>query len=112
MLSLKANQKHLFEDVRDAFTGKYQFCTWETLEKGHRRIEKRIYMTLKAIEVFNEGEYLDRLGLQTLVQVERLVSRLEGDTRQEKQYYISSLALELCKELRDIFEDIGLLRID
>ena len=69
-------------------------------------------MTLKAIEVFNEGEYLDWLGLQTLVQVERLVSRLERETRQEKQYYISSLALELCKELRDIFEDICFLRID
>ncbi|MBB6276633.1 ISAs1 family transposase [Porphyromonas circumdentaria] len=99
VLSLKANQKHLFEDVRDAFTGKYQCHTWETLEKDHGRIEKRIYTTLKASEVFNEGEYSDWQGLQTLVQVERIVSRLEGETRQEKQYYISSLAPELCQEL-------------
>lgn len=41
ILSLKANQKYLFEDVQDAFSGKYKFHSWETLEKDHGRIEKR-----------------------------------------------------------------------
>ncbi|EIW92004.1 hypothetical protein HMPREF1322_1311 [Porphyromonas gingivalis W50] len=42
ILSLKANQKYLFEDVQDAFSGKYKLHSWETIEKDHGRIEKHI----------------------------------------------------------------------
>lgn len=57
ILSLKANQKYLFEDLQDAFSGKYKFHSWETIEKDHGRIEKRIYTTLNASGVFYEEEY-------------------------------------------------------
>ena len=62
-----------------------------------RRMDTRMFSRLGSMN--NEGEYSDWQGLQTLVQIERVVSRLEGETRQEKQYYISSLAPELCLEL-------------
>lgn len=39
ILSLKGNQKHLYEDVQDCFTGQYTCHRYETLEKDHGRIE-------------------------------------------------------------------------
>ena len=41
ILSLKGNQKHLYEDVQDCFTGQYTCHRYETLEKDHGRIDKR-----------------------------------------------------------------------
>lgn len=55
--SLKGNQKHLYEDVQDCFTGQYTCHRYETLEKYHSRIEKRTYTTLLASDVFDEGEH-------------------------------------------------------
>ena len=94
ILSLKGNQKHLYEDVQDCFTGQYTCHRYETLEKDHGRIEKRTYTTLLASDVFDEGEYSQWHGLRSLIQVEREISRLEGDTRIDRQYYISSLPPE------------------
>ena len=97
ILSLKSNQKHLYEDVRDCFTGQYRCHRYETLEKDHGRIEKRTYTTLLASEVFDEGEYSQWQGLRSLIQVEREISSLEGETRIDRQYYISSLPTEDCQ---------------
>lgn len=87
---------HLYEDVQDCFTGQYKTHNYETLEKNHDRIEKRTYTTLSASEVFDEGEYRQWQGLRSLVQVKREISSLEGETRIDKQYYISSLPPEDC----------------
>lgn len=87
ILSLKGNQKHLYEDVQDCFTGQYKTHSYETLEKNHGRIEKRTYTTLSASEVFDEGEYRQWQGLRSLVQVKREISSLEGEKRIDKQYY-------------------------
>ena len=65
--------------------------------KDHGRIEKRTYTTLLASEVFDEGKYSQWHGLRSLIQVEREISRLEGETRIDKQYYISSLYPESCQ---------------
>ena len=97
ILSLKGNQKHLYEDVQDCFTGQYGCHSYETLEKNHGRIEKRTYTTLSASEVFDEEEYSQWRGLRSLIQVEREISSLEGETRVDKQYYISSLPHEDCQ---------------
>ena len=94
--SLKGNQKHLYEDVQDCFTGRYRCHSYETLEKNHGRIEKRTYTTLPASEVFEEGEYSQWQGLRSLIQEEREITSLEGETRMDKQYYISSLLPEDC----------------
>lgn len=81
ILSLKGNpQKHLYEDVQDCFTGQYSCHRYETLEKAHSRIEKRTYTSLLASDVFDEGEYSRWHGLRSLIQVEREISRLEGET--------------------------------
>ena len=87
---------HLYEDFQDCFTGQYKTHNYETLEKNHGRIEKRTYTTLSASEVFDEGEYSQWQGLRSLVQVKREISSLEGETRIDKQYYISSLPPEDC----------------
>ena len=58
ILSLKGNQKHLYEDVQDYFTGYYTCHRYETLEKDHGRIEKRTYTTLLTSEVF-EADCID-----------------------------------------------------
>lgn len=84
ILSLKGNQKHLYEDVRDGFTGQYTCHRYETLKKDHGRIEKRTYTTLLASEFFDHGEYSQWLGLRRLIQVEREISSLEGETRIDK----------------------------
>ena len=97
ILSLKGNQKHLYEDVRDCFTGQYKCHCYETLEKDHGRIEKRTYTALPASEVFDEGEYSQWQGLRSLIQVEREISNSEGETRIDRQYYISSLPPEDCQ---------------
>lgn len=97
ILSLKGNQKHLYEDVQDCFTGQYMCHRYETLEKDHGRIEKRTYTTLLASDIFDEGEYSHWYGLRSLIQVKREISRLEGETRIDKQYYISSLPPESCQ---------------
>ncbi|ERJ71379.1 hypothetical protein HMPREF1554_00186, partial [Porphyromonas gingivalis F0569] len=86
-----------FSTRQSNFTGKYKHHTYETLEKDHGRIEKRIYTALQATEVFNESEYIQWQGLRSLIQVERMVSNPEGESPAEKQYYISSLAPEYCE---------------
>lgn len=101
ILSLKANQRHLFEDVQASFTGKYKFYRYETLEKDHGRIEKRVYTVLNALAVFDEEEYSRWEGLRSLIQVERIVSPLEGESRSEKQYYISCLPYNACERIGD-----------
>lgn len=50
-----------------------------------------------ASEVFDEGEYSQWHGLRSLIQVEREISRLEGEPRIDKLYYISSLPPNNCQ---------------
>ena len=57
ILSLKGNQKHLYEDVQDCFTGQYTCHRYENLEKDHGR-EKRTYTTLLTSDVF-EADCID-----------------------------------------------------
>ena len=39
VLCLKENHKHLFLDIRDAFTGKYTRFVYSTFDKAHQRVE-------------------------------------------------------------------------
>lgn len=57
ILSLKGNHKHFFKDIQDSFTcKKYKRHRYESLEKNHGSIEKRVYTILYASEVFCERE--------------------------------------------------------
>ena len=42
VLALKRNHRHLSEDVKDAFTGRYTQFTYSTLDKDHGRVEERM----------------------------------------------------------------------
>lgn len=98
VLALKANQAGLYEAVRQAFEesdyAAARPSTYETLEKGHGRVERRHYTVL------TDPAYLDvvdRQGrwwqLKSVIQVVR--ERTIGEvTQREVHYFLSSLAVE------------------
>ena len=54
VLALKRNHRHLSEDVKDAFTGRYTQFIYSTLDKDHGRVKERIYTALRPQEVLDE----------------------------------------------------------
>ena len=78
VLALKRNHRHLSEDVKDAFTGRYtQFIYSASTPRS-----------------LDESQYEPWKNLSSLVQVERLVTFSDGTERRDKQYYLSSLPAE------------------
>ena len=102
-LSSKKESRHLSEDVKDAFTGRYTQLTYSTLDKDHGRVEERIYTALRPQEVLDESQYVPWKNLSSLVQVERLVTFSDGTERRDKQYYLSSLPAEAGGEDRCLY---------
>ena len=99
VLALKRNHRHLSEDVKDAFTGRYTQFTYSTLDKDHGRVEERIYTALRPQEVLDESQYVPWKNLSSLVQVEHLVTFSDGTVRRDKQYYLSSLPAEAVERI-------------
>ena len=99
VLALKRNHRHLSEDVKDAFTGRYTQFIYSTLDKDHGRVEERIYAALRPQEVLDESQYEPWKNLSSLVQVERLVTFSDGTERRDKQYYLSSLPAEAVERI-------------
>ena len=96
VLAVKKNQKHLCEDVEDLFFGAFElggveYDTYETVEKGHGRIEIRQCWVisdpqdLSYISVLSEWKSLSCVAL---VRGER---RIGDSVSVENRYYISSL---------------------
>ena len=96
VLAVKQNQKHLYEDVKDLFFGAFElggveYDTYETVEKGHGRIEIRQCWVisdpqdLSYISVLSEWKSLSCVAL---VRGER---RIGDSVSVENRYYISSL---------------------
>ena len=98
-LSLKRNQRRLHEEVSDLFdeARREDFaeldCDWfETVEKGHGRVEiRRCWATSDAafIAYLNDRGEWTKLRSVAMVESER---RVDGKTSAEIRYYISSLA--------------------
>ena len=99
VLALKRNHRHLSEDVKDAFTGRYTQFTYSTLDKDHGRVEERIYTALRAQEVLDESQYESWRNLSSLVQIERHITFSDGTERRDKQYYLSSLLAEAVERI-------------
>jgi len=106
VLALKANQGILHEEVKayweDPKLPKTEYDEYETVEKGHGRIEERRYRMSSQIEWMD-----DRWpGLQSTGMVES--KRTIGDTATlERRYYLTSLppnAKELAKAIRAHWE--------
>jgi len=96
VVQLKANQGSFYEDVYAMFDEKYmdeadtdcEYETFETLEKGHGRIEKRICYVLKDVAYFTD--YLATWsGLKKIFAVKRIVTK-DGKTSEEVSCYLSS----------------------
>lgn len=96
-LPVKKNQSSLFEEVKtllDAaveagFCG-YDACQFETIEKGHGRIESRRYILVDASELPATEEWvgLTSVGLVIRDRTEK------GKTSTERVYFITSLDLD------------------
>ena len=99
VLCLKANHKHLLEDVQDGFTGQAMRFTYSTLDKGHGRIEERLYTAISAKEIIESSEISAWQHLQSVVRVERKVTLSDGQNRHDVQYYLSSLDASLVSDI-------------
>lgn len=95
VLALKANQKNLHEDVRQLFQLarqqnwkdiEHQF--YQTINKGHGRIEIRRYWTMEQTEYLWGAEQWSGLKSIGLVESER---RINNHTTLEHRYYLLSI---------------------
>lgn len=97
VLPIKENQPGLLEEVNLLFKDaeKHEFRgfdadQFETIEKGHGRVEVRKYKVVDASELPSAAEWK---GFQTAVKVTRERSHKEK-TSTESQYYISSCEID------------------
>lgn len=101
VLSLKGNQGNLEKSVQEVFSGEKKarfvesICTeYETIEKGHGRIESRHY---KAIDVKNLPiDIADWKGIESIVEV-KAIREIKEKKEEETRYYISSLEADAQK---------------
>jgi len=101
VLALKGNQGNLHEDVQELFTLAreqnfknidHQF--WETVEKGHGRMETRRYWTMSNTEHLIGAEKWRDLRSIGMVESQRTVN---GITSTERRYYLLSLENDVHK---------------
>jgi predicted transposase YbfD/YdcC len=97
ILALKSNQELLYKEVKESFEDglKTNFkdiahgC-YQTIDKGHGRIETRRYWTITDSDYLKyldpEGEWKDLKSIG-MVEAERLI---KGEVSRERRYYISS----------------------
>jgi predicted transposase YbfD/YdcC len=88
VLALKGNQTSLHEDVKLYFENLHKICDFDTLEKGHGRIEKREYFLETNIGWLKQRH--DWKGLRAIGAVRSRVVEKET-TREETRYFITSL---------------------
>lgn len=92
-IAVKENQKQLYEAVKDSFidiTQTNEKETFETVEKGHGRIEKRVYTIItdqRYVEYINPTGAWEHLKGVGQVEATRTIN---GISSQEKRYYILS----------------------
>jgi predicted transposase YbfD/YdcC len=115
VLALKGNQGNLHEDVQELFTLAreqnfknidHQF--WETVEKGHGRMETRRYWTMSNTEHLIGAEKWRDLRSIGMVESQRTVN---GITSTERRYYLLSLENDVHKFSESV-KIIGVLRIN
>lgn len=98
VLSLKQNQGNLYEDVKELFDGAFQFGfedidydTYETVEKGHGRIETRRCWAISDPQGLSYIRSLSEWKNLTSVAMVKAERRIGDSVSVEKRYYISSL---------------------
>lgn len=96
-ISLKKNQKNLFDKVHELFSKNEEetFAVFEHHDKGHGRIESR------KCRIFHEPGWMrEWKGLRTVIELTRK-RIVKGKESEDKQYYISSLECK-AEEILDI----------
>lgn len=89
VIALKANQGTLYEQVKDFMEKNHAVLPiYETLDKDHGRGEQRRLYVAHNIALVDEAQCWKKL--RSLVMVER-IRHTEKGTKQQVQYYISSL---------------------
>lgn len=91
ILALKANHKLLFEEIALLLNTRFDeqaLTVFETVEKGHGRIETRRYALCEEIDWISGKE--EWAGLKSVVLVESL-REIKGRITTERRYYLSSL---------------------
>lgn len=96
VLSLKGNQGHLHQDVEQLFdwATKTDFKdieheAYQTIDKGHGRIEIRHYWLLANVEYLEDAQRWEGLKRVGMIESER---RIDGQpTTTERRYYLVSL---------------------
>lgn len=96
VLQLKSNQKRLYEDVYAMFDSKYidetdkncEYEIYQTIDKGHGRIEKRTCYVLNEIAFFT-NYIAEWKGLKKIFAVVREVEK-DGKKTKETSCYLSS----------------------
>lgn len=89
LLSVKANQKELLEDVECAFKTNRGSDSFEELDYGHGRIETRHCSILKASDFLLPENITPWKDLTTLVKLES-TREMKGKVTKEIRYYISN----------------------
>lgn len=105
LISLKGNQGNLHKDVADYFTWaekikfrEIEFDYFETVEKGHGRIETRRCFATEDVDWLENKE--DWSGLKSIVMVESMREVIGKSRSCERRYFISSLAADAKESLR------------
>lgn len=101
VIGLKDNQKSFHEDVATFFQGElsgdtsdFEIDTYETIEKGHGRIETRKYFITSDIAWLGREE--DWNGLTSIGMVEA-IREVRGKPSKEVRYFISSIRADAKK---------------
>ena len=109
VLSLKQNQRHLHEDVKELFDGAFQlgfedidYDTYETVEKGHGRIETRQCWAISGPQDLSYVRSLSEWKSLNSVAMVRAERRIGDSVSVESRYYISSLKGDARQLLRAI----------
>jgi len=96
-IGVKANQKTLYQDIMTTFTtlradDQQQLATYETIEKGHGRIETRRYWVTDDLSRLSTRDAWEDLQSVGMVATERQIgTHIEHKTR----YFISSRAAQV-----------------
>ena len=86
---MKQNQPALYQDTEDYFHEFAEEIPWKiTYDKGHGRIEKRVYRLLTDISWLEQKD--EWRGLKALGMVKSVVTE-KGETREFTRYFITSL---------------------
>jgi len=100
VLTVKGNQHTLFTEIADLFAYAHRtdfkdvsHDSYQTVEKGHGRIEKRCCWTITEPDFLTYlRQYADWPGLHTIVQVQTERKAIGAGSKTTTQYYITSLA--------------------